>query len=63
MLICGMDPLRFEAQRYAAKLIDAGVDVTVRQFPDNDHGFVISGQPGHERARRIIFDWLEDLFN
>jgi acetyl esterase len=63
MLIAGMDPLRFEAQRYAAKLIQAGVDVTVRQFPDNDHGFVISGLPGHETARRIIFDWLEALFN
>lgn len=63
ILIAGMDPLRFEAQRYAAKLIEAGVNVTVRQFPDKDHGFVVSGMPGHEDARRIIFDWLDQLFN
>lgn len=62
ILIAGQDPLRFEAQRYAAKLIDAGVDVTVRQFPDNDHGFVVSGLPGHETARQLIFGWLAELF-
>lgn len=62
MLIAGMDPLRFEAQRYAARLVDAGVDVDVRQFPENDHGFVVSGLPGHKEARREIFDWLKRRF-
>lgn len=62
ILIAGRDPLRFEAQRYAAKLIDGGVDVCVRQFPDNDHGFVVSGLPGHEKARQFIYDWLVDLY-
>ena len=62
ILIAGMDPLRFEAQRYAGQLIAAGVDVDVRHYPDNDHGFVISGLPGHEAARQTIFDWLAARF-
>lgn len=61
-LIAGKDPLRHEAHRYAARLIAAGVDVDVRQFPDQDHGWVVSGQPGHETARALIFDWLAARF-
>ena len=62
-LIAGMDPLRFEAQRYAAQLIAADVDVTVMQFPDCDHGFVISAKADFEKGRATIFDWLADILN
>ncbi|WP_425101767.1 alpha/beta hydrolase [Tropicibacter sp. S64] len=61
-LIAGLDPLRHEARRYAAKLIDAGVDVDIRQFDDCDHGWVVTARPRHEEARRIIFDWLTSRF-
>lgn len=61
-VIAGLDPLRFEEQHYAAKLIDAEVDVSVLNFPECDHGFVITGRPGSEKARTAIFKWLEDIF-
>lgn len=61
-LIAGMDPLRFEAQRYAGQLISADVNVDVYQFPENDHGFVISARPGYENAREIIFNWVSNIF-
>jgi hypothetical protein len=38
------------------------VDVEVHQFAECDHGWVISGQPRHEEARALIFDWLNRLF-
>lgn len=63
MLIAGLDPLRFEAQRYAGQLIAAGVDIEVHQFPDCDHGWVVSAKPGYKQARALIFDWLNRLFS
>lgn len=61
-LIAGMDPLRHEAQRYAAMLMKAGVDADIRQFADCDHGWVVSGKPRHEEARALIFGWLNRLY-
>ena len=61
ILIAGLDPLRHEAQQYAAKLIAAGVDVETYQFADSDHAWVISAKEGHEKARARIFDWLNRL--
>lgn len=63
MLIAGLDPLRHEAQQFAAKLISADVDVETYQFAECDHAWVISAQKGHERARTLIFDWLNRRFN
>lgn len=60
VMIAGLDPLRFEAQRYAGRLIAAGVDVTVRQYADCDHGFLIAGQARHLEARAALVDWLHD---
>ena len=62
VLIAGLDPLRFEAQRYASQMIAAGVNVDVRQFSDCDHGWVVTARPGYQEARRQIFDWLNGLF-
>lgn len=63
LLIAGLDPLRFEAQRYAGQLIAAGVNVTVAQFPNSDHGFVISAHTGFETGRATIFNWVKDIFD
>lgn len=60
VMIAGLDPLRFEAQRYAGRLIAAGVDVTVRQYDDCDHGFLIAGQARHLEARATLVDWLHE---
>ena len=63
ILTAGLDPLRREARRYASMLIDAGVDVTVRQFDDCDHGFMIAGQARFREARAAIVTWLASVFN
>lgn len=62
ILIAGLDALRHEARAYAAQLIQAGVDVTVRQFPDCNHGFLIACQPGFEAGRAVIADFLRAAF-
>lgn len=63
ILTAGKDPLRHEARRYAAMLIDAGVDVTVKHYADADHGFLIACQSRHAEARADVVAWLRGLFN
>jgi acetyl esterase len=40
VLSCGFDPLRDEAEDYAARLTEAGVETTLRRESDLVHGFV-----------------------
>jgi acetyl esterase len=46
----GFDPLRDEGEAYAEKLADAGVDVTMKRYGGEIHGFAnIVGVDGHPR--------------
>lgn len=63
ILTAGLDPLRHEARRYAAMLIDAGVDVSVRNYADADHGFLIACHSRFAEARADVVAWARDLFH
>ncbi|MBD8892654.1 alpha/beta hydrolase [Roseibium litorale] len=62
IITAGLDPLRFEAQKYASRLIAQGNDVTVRQYADADHGFLIACQSRFSEARTEIVRWLSALY-
>ncbi|MCA2013592.1 alpha/beta hydrolase [Cereibacter sphaeroides] len=62
IITAGLDPLRFEAQKYAGRLIMRGNDVTVRQYADADHGFLIACHTRFAEARAEIVRWLAALY-
>ena len=62
IITAGKDCLRHEAEKYAMMLVDAGVDVRMRKFLNSDHGFLVSGQAEHEKARELIVRALAETF-
>lgn len=60
MLVCELDPLYGEGLDYARRLMDAGVQVTVRNVPGAWHLFEMHA-PETELARATTAHWLDDL--
>jgi acetyl esterase len=55
VLTCGFDPLRDEGAAYAARLDEAGVPVTHRQYDEMIHGFAsMLVEPELDHAREAI---------
>ncbi|MBR0849886.1 alpha/beta hydrolase [Bradyrhizobium diazoefficiens] len=63
VLTAGADPLRDEGDDYAARLKQAGVQVTLKHLPGQFHGFLTMGKllPQANTAVREIGAWLKGL--
>jgi len=63
VLTAGADPLRDEGDEYAARLKEAGVDVTYRHFPGQFHGFFTMGKLLNQANIAVteIAAWLKAL--
>ena len=57
----GDDCFRFEAEAYGARLVSAGVKVTMERFPDSPHGFTVNCAGKWREAQRLIFQTLNNL--
>ncbi|GGN52874.1 esterase [Streptomyces kronopolitis] len=60
VLVCDLDPLRDPGLAYARRLMDAGVQVTVRNVPGAWHGFELHA-PGTRLAREMTAHWTGHL--
>ena len=50
---------RFEDEEYAMKLVEQGVEVTVKRFPETNHGFIPHFMNGWEDAADLIIDTIK----
>ena len=55
----GHDPLKDEGKAYAQKLINAGVTVSYRNFPDQMHAYF--SYPGVFPANQMTVDWIIEV--
>lgn len=64
ILTAGIDPLVDEAQRYAMRLQQAGIDVQYRCFEQTIHGFIGMGGviPAAHAALQEVAVWLVSVF-
>ncbi|MEV7467823.1 alpha/beta hydrolase [Streptomyces kronopolitis] len=60
VLVCDLDPLRDPGLAYARRLMDAGVQVTVRNVPGAWHGFELHA-PQTRLAREMTAHWTGHL--
>lgn len=62
IITCEDDIWGEEAERYAFRLLQAGVPVTARRFLNSSHGFVVRQRDEFEEADQMIFDALDRAF-
>ena len=56
VLSAGKDNFRFEDEKYASRLIAAGVKVTAKRFLKSNHGFIIHCVAEWEEGQQMIID-------
>lgn len=62
VLTADQDSLCEEAEKFAAMLLEAGVQVTAKRFIDSVHGFVTMRKEGYEEAEKMIITSLKIAF-
>jgi acetyl esterase len=62
ILTAGEDLLGEEAEKYAFRLLTAGVPVTARRFLKSNHGFIVRRKDEFKEAEQMIFDALGRAF-
>lgn len=62
VITAGKDMLRFEGKQYAEKLREAGVNVTVQEFANSNHGFTVNCADEYEEAQELYIAMLKRAF-
>lgn len=63
IITCEIDSLREEAEEYAKKLMQAGVEVTGKRFYDVAHGFTMGHDKKAIEAQQYIIDYIKYKLN
>jgi len=58
----GSDIWGEESEKYAARLMEAGVSISAKRFLNSSHGFVVRRKEEYEKAESMIFDALGRVF-
>ncbi len=60
IVTAGADPLRDDGERYAKRLLAAGVDVDLRRYPGMIHGFfqMTGALDGARRLHHELGAWI-----
>lgn len=62
VITAGHDMLGEEMEQLAYRMIEAGVTVHAKRVLGADHGFVVRRKPGFEIGEKLIFTFLNDIY-